>query len=211
MTRADAPTDAKGDGGAAPAGKRRFGRRKAPKLTHESAFDRMFTSGAKWLLARGVHPNHFTFMQIPVFLFTILAAVQQWEWPFALTTIAVMVLDGGDGILARVGHLESKTGVVLDALFDTMGISILIWGATQFHPEAEGWLLLLLLANVLLFLQNSLLDDKMVSYVRGPVVAAVVFPQAVLGALLVASITVGFLLLVRAPKGIRAMMRLGLQ
>ena len=183
--------------------------RRRLRRKNESAFDRRFIQAARWLLAKGVHPNHFTFLQIPVFAFTILAALKGWNWPFALTTIFVMVLDGGDGILARAGNLQSKTGAVLDAMFDTMGIAILIWGATQFFPEHEGWLLLLFLANALLFLQNSVLGDKVVSYVRGPVVGAVAFPQAVLGALLVATFTVTFLLLMRLPRLAVAIARMG--
>jgi phosphatidylglycerophosphate synthase len=181
-----------------------------PQASEESAFDRRFTSTARWLLARGVHPNHFTFAQLPVFAFTILAAIEGWNWPFALTTIFVMILDGGDGILARTGNLQSKRGEVLDALFDTLGIGVLVWGTAQFFPDAEGWIYLLFIANILLFLQNSLLDDKVVSYVRGPLVAAVAFPQVLLGALIVASFTVTFLLLARLPRSVRAMGRLSI-
>ncbi len=186
-------------------------RRKRKRLRHknESAFDRWFVPAAKWMLAKGVHPNHFTFLQVPVFAFTIVAALKGWNWPFCFTILFVMVLDGGDGILARVGNLQSKTGAVLDAMFDTMGIAIMIWGATKFFPEVEGWLLLLFCANVLLFLQNSVLGDKVVSYVRGPVVAAVAFPQVLLGAMLVATFTVCFLLLVRTPRLATAVARMG--
>lgn len=184
-------------------------RRRRLRERNESAFDRLFVSAARWALAKGIHPNHLTFLQIPVFAFTIVAAVQGWNWPFALTTLFVMLLDGGDGILARVGNLQSKTGAVLDAMFDTLGIAILLWGATLFFPDAEGWILLLFAANVLLFLQNSVLDDKVVSYVRGPIVAAVAFPQILFGALLLASITVGFLLLVRLPRLASVMARMG--
>lgn len=186
-------------------------RKKRKRLRHknESAFDRWFVPAAKWLLAKGVHPNHFTFLQVPVFAFTIVAALRGWNWPFVLTILGVMVLDGGDGILARVGNLQSKSGAVLDAMFDTMGIAIMVWGATKFFPEVEGWLLMLFLANVLLFLQNSVLGDKVVSYVRGPVVAAVAFPQVLLGALLVATFTVTFLLLARMPRLMVAVARMG--
>ncbi len=195
------------DAGAVPGDAPR--RRRRMKRKNESAFDRRFIQAAKWLLAKGVHPNHFTFLQIPVFAFTIVAALRGWNWAFVGTTFFVMVLDGGDGILARAGNLQSKTGAVLDAMFDTMGIAILIWGATQFYPDVEGWLLLLFLANALLFLQNSVLGDKVVSYVRGPVVAAVAFPQILLGALLVATFTVTFLLLTRMPRLTVAMARMG--
>lgn len=184
-------------------------KRRRLRRKNESAFDRWFVPAARWLLAKGVHPNHFTFLQVPVFAFTIVAALRGWNWAFVGTIGFVMVLDGGDGILARVGNLQSKTGAVLDAMFDTMGIAIMVWGATQFFPEVEGWLLLLFVANVLLFLQNSVLGDKVVSYVRGPIVAAVAFPETLLGALLVATFTVTFLLLARTPRLAVAVARMG--
>lgn len=191
--------------------RRRFGRRAAkPRHRNESIFDRRFVPAAKWLLARGVHPNHFTFLQIPVFAFTILAAVEGWNWPFALTTLFVMVLDGGDGILARVGNLQSRTGAILDAVFDTLGIALLMWGTTKFFPAAEAWIMLLFLANVLLFLQNALLGEKVVSYVRGYMVAMVAFPQLLLPSLLVATFTVAFLLAARARRSFRALAKAGL-
>jgi cysteinyl-tRNA synthetase len=183
--------------------------RRKPRHRNESAFDRTFVPAAKWLLARGVHPNHFTFLQVPVFAFTILAAVQGWAWPFVLTTVFVMILDGGDGILARVGNLQSRTGAILDAVFDTLGIALLLWGTTKFHPDAEGWIMLLFLANVLLFLQNALLDEKVVSYVRGYMVAMVAFPQVVLPALVLASFNVLFLLVVRARRSFKALLKAG--
>lgn len=193
----------------APGTRRRFLRRRL-RQRNESIFDRRFVPAAKWLLARGVHPNHFTFLQIPVFAFTILAAVEGWNWPFALTTVFVMVLDGGDGILARVGNLQSKTGAVLDAVFDTLGIALLMWGTTKFYPAAEAWIMLLFLANVLLFLQNALLGDKVVSYVRGPMVAMVAFPQLLLPALVTATIIVVFLLAMRTGRSLRALAKAGL-
>lgn len=176
---------------------------------NESAFDRTFVPAARWMLAHGVHPNHFTFLQIPVFAFTILAAEERWAWPFALTILFVMVLDGGDGILARVGNLQSRAGAVLDATFDLLGIAILMWGCTKFFPGWDGWIMTLLLANGLLFLQNALLEDKVVSYVRGPMVGAVVFPQVLLLSLVVCTFTVVFLLSARANRSARALTRLG--
>ena len=189
---------ASGDSVDSVASRRSWRQRRRLRKRNESAFDRTFVPAARWLLARGVHPNHFTFLQVPVFAFTIVAAVEGWHWPFALTILLVMVLDGGDGILARVGNLQSRTGAILDAVFDLLGIAILLWGCTLFFPAQNGWIMALLLANGLLFLQNALLDDKVVSYVRGPMVGAVAFPQLLPGALLLCSITVGFLLAARA-------------
>lgn len=188
--------------------RRRF--RRKPRKRNESAFDRAFVPAARWLLARGVHPNHFTFLQVPVFVFTIWAAEHRLAWPFSLTILFVMVLDGGDGILARVGNLQSRTGAILDAVFDLLGIALLLWGCTKFFPPAEEWIMLLLLANGLLFLQNALLSDKVVSYVRGPMVGAVVFPQALPAALVVCTITVVFLLVVRMRRSAVALAKSGL-
>lgn len=188
----------------------RWRRRRALRHRNESIFDRRFVPAAKWLLARGVHPNHFTFLQIPVFAFAIVAAVQGWNWPFALSTLLFMVLDGGDGILARVGNLQSRTGAILDAVFDTVGIAIVLWGTTKFFPQAEAWIMLLFLANVLLFLQNALLGDKVVGYVRGSMVAMVVFPQVLLPALVISTVVVVFLLAMRTPASFRALAKAGL-
>lgn len=187
--------------------RRRF--RRKPRKRNESVFDRAFVPAARWLLARGVHPNHFTFLQIPVFAFTIWAAERGWAWPFALTILFVMVLDGGDGILARVGNLQSRTGAILDAVFDLLGITLLLWGCTQFFPEAEAWIMLLLLANGLLFLQNALLSDKVVSYVRGPMVGAVVWPEVLPAALVVCTFTVAFLLVARLKRSAVALGKSG--
>lgn len=181
----------------------------------EGVADRRFTRGARWLLERGVQPNHFTFLQLPVFLVEIEAALHQWRWTFALSTLFIIVLDGGDGILARVGGLQSKSGAVLDAVFDTLGIAIIMWGAAQFvpvdHPESARlyiqWLMFLFLGNIVLFLQNALLDEKVIGYLRGPVVIGVAIPQAFLGGLVVPTIIIGFLVAWRTPPTLRALAR----
>ncbi len=172
----------------------------------EAYYDKPFESAAKWLLARGVHPNHFTFLQIPVFVVTIIAAVQGWNWPFVLMIAFIIVLDGGDGILARVGKLATKTGAVLDSTFDTLGIAVVMWGATKFFPAQEAWLMLLFLANTILYLQNALLGRKVVAYIRGPILAAVAFPAVLPGALVVSTFIVGWLVVVRSPASFQTLM-----
>lgn len=168
-------------------------------------YDRVFTPGANWLLARGIHPNHFTFLQLPVFLLQVYAATHGWRWTFVLSILLIIILDGGDGILARVGKLASKTGAVLDSLFDTAGIAIIMWGATRFFPEpASDWLLLLFAGNLLLFLQNALLDHKAIAYVRGPVLVAVAYPQTLLFGLLLPTLMLLVLIGVRLPQTLKA-------
>ncbi|MES2154665.1 MAG: CDP-alcohol phosphatidyltransferase family protein [bacterium] len=194
--------------------------RRRVRESKEGTYDRSFERGARWLLERGVHPNHFTFLQLPVFLVEIEAALHAssanepvWRWIFALSTILVIVLDGGDGILARVGKLESKSGAVLDAMFDTLGIAIILWGASQFatadHPELARlytqWLMFLFFANIVLFLQNALLEEKVIGYLRGPVVMGVAIPELLVGGLAVPSVVIGFLVVWRTPATLRVL------
>jgi len=212
----ESPTTA-GQAEPAPPPERRWRRARRLRKSSEGTYDRSFERGARWLLEHGVHPNHFTFLQLPVFLVEIEAALHPaevaWRWVFSLSTILVIVLDGGDGILARVGRLQSKTGAVLDATFDTLGIAIILWGASQFaaaqHPEMAlfytQWLMFLFLGNIVLFLQNAVLEEKVIAYLRGPVVIGIALPDLLLGGLVVPSVIVLFLVVWRTPATMRAL------
>lgn len=178
-------------------------------MTEEGVYDRWFAPAARWLLARGLRPNHLTFLQVPVFAAEIWAAWQGYRWLFIGLIVFVIALDGGDGILARVGGLQSRTGAMLDSLFDTMGIAVVLWGASLFFtPAATPWLLLLFLGNTMLYLQNALLEEKVIAYLRGPVLTAVAWPQALLAALVVASFVILWLLLWRGRRTWRALRHL---
>lgn len=168
-------------------------------------FDGPFVRVAKWMLDRGVHPNHLTFAQIPVFGLEIWAALEGHNWLFVSTIVLVMALDGGDGILARVGGLASRKGAVLDAMFDTLGIAVIMWGAGQFFPEAANWFLALFLANGILYLQNAVLEEKMVSYLRGPTILAITGPGFLLGALWLSSFIVAWIFFMRLPRTVHAL------
>jgi phosphatidylglycerophosphate synthase len=158
-----------------------------------AAFDQPFETAAKWLLSRGVHPNHFTFMQIPIFAGMIWAADAGQNWWFFGLSWAVIVLDGGDGILARVGKMESRTGAILDAVMDTIGIAVVLWGASQFFPEISWAYLVLFLLNGIMYAQNAVLEQKWVAYVRGPIMIPVVAPDTIVFGLFIALTTVIFL------------------
>lgn len=175
------------------------------RRSREGTYDRTFGRAAMWLLDRGIHPNHFTFLQIPVFAVQILAALEGWRWTFVLLIALLIILDGGDGILARVGGMQSRAGAILDSTFDTLGIAIVMWGAAQFFPAAEAWLLFLFLGNTVLYLQNALLGEKVIAYIRGPVLAAVAFPDALLAGLAVGSFIITWLLVMRLPSTWRAL------
>lgn len=171
----------------------------------EEYYDDPFEGPARFLLAKGVHPNHFTFLQVPVYVLEIVAALNGWRWTFVLSTFFVILLDGGDGVLARVGKLQTKTGAVLDSTFDTLGIAIVMWGATRFFPAEQAWFMFLFLGNIVLYLQNAMLGRKVIAYIRGPVLTAIAFPAALYGCLIVATIIVTWLLAVRMPATWRAL------
>lgn len=179
--------------------------RRILRKREEEYYDSPFAAVARWLLARGVHPNHFTFLQLPVYAAQIYAALHLMPWLFCWLMAAIIFLDAGDGILARVGNLQTKAGAVLDSTFDTLGIAIVMWGATKFYPEHTAWLMSLFFGNVMLFLQNALLEEKVIAYLRGPVLTAVAFPATLYQALVLASIVIGFLLIVRTPAMLRAL------
>ena len=174
----------------------------------QGTFDGPFIRLAKWLLARGVHPNHFTFAQVPVFALEIWAAQQGHAWIFVSSILLVIALDGGDGILARTGNLASRKGAILDSTFDTMGIAIIMWGAAQFFPAAEAWFLWLFVGNSLIYLQNALLEEKMVSYIRGPTLVAIAWPNFLVGALLASSFVVIWIFGMRLPRTLKSLAEL---
>jgi phosphatidylglycerophosphate synthase len=162
-------------------------------------YDALLSRGARWLLDHGARPNHLTFLQLPVLLLEVIAAQEGWRSLFVGLIAIVILLDALDGVLARVGRLETKAGAALDALFDTLGIAIVCWGAGQFLPAYSGWLMLLFFANLTLFLQNALLGGKVIAYLRGPVLIGVVLPEAMVGGLVLASVTLVWLIAWRLP------------
>lgn len=177
----------------------------AVRKARQGTFDGPFIRIAKWLLARGVHPNHFTFAQVPVFALEIWAAQQGHAWLFVGSILLVIALDGGDGILARTGNLQSRKGAILDSTFDTLGIAIIMWGAAQFFPDFEGWFLWLFVGNGVIYLQNALLEEKMVSYIRGPTLMAIAWPNFLVGALLTSSFIVVWIFMMRLPRTLKSL------
>ncbi len=168
-------------------------------------YDHAMRSAAQWLLDRGVRPNHLTFLQVPFFAGQLWAAQAGAAWVYVALIFVVMLLDGADGAVARTGGLQSRQGAVLDSTFDTLGIAVVMWGAALFFPFAETWLFGIFIANALLFLQNAVLEHKMVSYVRGPIILSVAWPPFLLGGLILATVIVAWMLVFRLPAMFRAM------
>lgn len=174
------------------------------RRSREGTFDQRFRSWAEWLLARGVRPNHFTLLQLPLYAIMAWGALHDRPWLFVGLSFGVIVLDGGDGILARVGGQESRFGAFLDATMDSLGIALVLWGASRFYPDMRWVLLGLFVLNMALYAQNAVLHEKVVSYVRGPVLAPIVFPDTVVLAMVVAGTVGGFLFVTRLPATARA-------
>lgn len=173
------------------------------------AFDRPFERMAQWMVAHGVRPNHLTFLQLPVLAGMVWSTLQSDAWTFFALSWIVMFLDGADGIVARAGGTQSRSGAILDAILDTLGILVVLWAATVFIPaQAWAWWTLLGL-NALLYGQNILLEDKVVSYVRGPIILAIVFPDVLWLALVGTLAVTGWLIVTRLPACIGVMVGRG--
>lgn len=170
------------------------------EASEENAFDSRFERLAHWMLRRGVKPNYLTATQVPFFFAEVWAALNGHPWIFVGLIVFVIFLDGMDGILARVGGMSSKSGALMDASFDTVGILIVLWGAAEFNPEGLPVYYALFFGNLFLYVQNQFLDEKVVSYVRGPVLATVVFPDTLVIGLLVPSFIVVWLIVARLPR-----------
>lgn len=137
------------------------------------ARDHVFSWFARFLHRLGVRPNHLTLAQIPVYAIMIHAGFQERLWEFAIWQTLIIVLDGMDGTLARRMGVQSRRGAYLDAVFDLFGIVVVMVVAIYVHPLYSLSLLALFLANFLLYYQNYLLDEKAVSFVRGPIVLGI--------------------------------------
>jgi len=180
--------------------------RRAERVARRRAYyDATLEKGARVLLAKGARPNHITFLQLPVLLLELWAAQAGLRWLFVALIGLVVLLDALDGVLARVGRLESRAGAALDALFDTLGIAVVLYGAGMFAPAFATPLMLLFFANLVLFLQNELLGTKVISYLRGPVLVGVLLPQAMPGAVVLAAAILAWLLLWRLPATLRVL------
>ena len=139
-------------------------------MATDKARDKVFVAIARGMHRLGIRPNHLTLAQVPVYVLMVDAGLHGRLFAFAMYQALVMALDGMDGTLARRLGLASRSGAILDAAFDVVGIVLVVVVAAHIHPSYAVWLYILLAANLLLYAQNYRLDEKAVSYVRGPVV-----------------------------------------
>jgi phosphatidylglycerophosphate synthase len=138
------------------------------------ARDEVLDFVARFLYRQGVRPNHLTLAQVPVYALMIHAGYHQRLWAFAILQAVVILLDGLDGTVARRMGVQSRKGAYLDAAFDLFGIVLVMVVAIWVFPEYSLILVALLVGNLLLYFQNWLLDEKAVSFVRGPIVLGLI-------------------------------------
>lgn len=138
------------------------------------ARDEVFDWIARFLYRHGVRPNHLTLAQVPVYVLMIYTGFTGRLFTFAILQLLVILLDGLDGTVARRMGIQSRAGAYLDAVFDLFGIVLVMVVAIWVHPLYTIGIVALLLSNLLLYYQNYLLDEKAVSYVRGPIVLGIV-------------------------------------
>lgn len=141
----------------------------------EKARDKVFNWFAGALHRLGVRPNHLTLGQIPIYALMVKSGFEGDLWAFGWYQVAIMVLDGMDGTLARRMGTASRSGAYLDAAFDIVGIILVVVVASHLYPSYAVWIWAALAANLALYAQNWHLDEKAVSYVRGPLVLAMYF------------------------------------
>ncbi|HRW50460.1 MAG: CDP-alcohol phosphatidyltransferase family protein [Caldilinea sp.] len=68
--------------------------------------------------AAAIHPNHISVLALVVGLLAAWATWQQWYWAALVLWIGNRVLDGLDGVIARVHHKQSDFGGYLDLILD---------------------------------------------------------------------------------------------
>ncbi len=170
-------------------------------MAEPKARDRVFDAAARLMYGVGLRPNHLTLLQVPVYFMMVWDGIHGRLIAFGFWQLLVMVLDGMDGTLARRMDLASRSGAILDAVFDLFGIVVVIAVAAYVHPDYAIWLWITLAANLGLYAQNAWLDEKAVSYVRGPVVMATyietLYPGMMWVGLLIPLVSAGIILLVR--------------
>lgn len=142
-------------------------------MEQPKARDVFFDSAAHKAFALGLRPNHLTLLQLPFYVAMAWAGLTERLFTLGLLQISVIILDGGDGILARRMGVASRRGAVLDAVFDLIGICLVLGLAARIWPAYAPLCLATLALNLLLYAQNALFHQKFVTYVRGPVVTAV--------------------------------------
>lgn len=165
------------------------------------ARDRVFDALAKAMYRIGLRPNHLTLLQVPVYAVMIWHGVHGHLVAFGMWQLLIMLLDGMDGTLARRMGVASRSGAVLDAVFDLFGIIVVVAVAAYIHPHYAVWLWVTLGVNLALYAQNGWLDEKAVSYVRGPVVIGMyvetLYPGIMWVSLLVPLVSASVILVVR--------------
>lgn len=143
--------------------------------------ERVFERLANLLVRWRVTPSHLTLLQAPVYLLQLRSGLdgdllQFWFW----VSLGI-VLDGADGVYARLSNQVTAAGARLDAIFDLAGLAIVLMVTAVLHPATAVWCVLVGAANVLLCLQPSR-RLRAGPFNRGPIVLGLLFDPLLPGA-----------------------------
>lgn len=126
--------------------------------------DELMVPMAQRLFA-AVHPNLVSMVAMAVGLMSVIAIVQERYWMGLLLWIANRILDGLDGVVARVHQKQSDFGGYLDLLLDfvvylAVPIAFIVAAPTQFNLWAGIALISVYVLNTISWTVLSALLEK---------------------------------------------------
>lgn len=100
-------------------------------FTFESFRDRIFSRPAAILHALNISPNALSIMGIALVMIAMLCL----DYPIiaALLLIINLMIDGLDGVVARLYHLDTFMGSLMDTICDTLGSIIIVFGLSLYY------------------------------------------------------------------------------
>jgi len=87
-------------------------------------------------------PNALSVARILATPVLVALAAHRHEFAFTWVLVPALVSDIADGLIARVFHLQSKLGALLDSIADLLLLLTSFYGVWVFHPELirQHWL-----------------------------------------------------------------------
>lgn len=169
--------------------------------------ERFFAPLAALLVRRRVRPSHLTLLQAPVFALQLKTGLEGSLFAFWCWMAVGTILDGADGVYARLSNQVSAAGKQLDAAFDLLGIGVVLTVAAALHQDVAVWCMLVGAANVVLFFRPAR-RRRAGPFNRGPIVLGLLFeplwPGAVSIGVLIPLVVAALTLLIpgRAPSDV---------
>jgi phosphatidylglycerophosphate synthase len=94
----------------------------------------LFARGDRFLLARGLKPNHLTIASLVTSVLSAIAFAIGWLAEGGVLFLLAGLLDVFDGRVARAGGMTTRAGALLDSVCDRWG-ELLVLGGLAFHAR----------------------------------------------------------------------------